>query len=169
MSLNFIEYERKAPFLFPPSIEDWLPQGHLTCFVVEIVEQLDLRPLTEPYAGRRSQAHNRGMLVALLFYGYAAGISSSRKLRCSTYDSVPFRYIVANQHPALDTIPNFRKRFLKELSQLFVQFYLWRIRWGCSSCVVAVLTTAKLRQMDINIRSSAMNIHASWRPKLRPK
>jgi transposase len=124
MSVNFFECDRKTPFLFPPSIEDWLPQGHLARFVVEIVEQLDLRSLTESYAGRGSQPHNPSMLVALLFYGYAVGIFSSRKLERSTYDSVAFRYIAANQHPDHDTIANFRKRFLKELSQLFVQILL---------------------------------------------
>jgi hypothetical protein len=38
MSVNFFECDRKTPFLIPPSIEDWLPQGHLARFVVEIVE-----------------------------------------------------------------------------------------------------------------------------------
>jgi transposase len=124
MSVNFFECDRKTPFLFPPSIEDWLPQGHLARFVVEIVERLDLRSLTESYAGRGSQPHNPAMLVALLFYGYAVGIFSSRKLERSTYDSVAFRYIAANQHPDHDTIAGFRKRFLKELTGLFVQILL---------------------------------------------
>lgn len=124
MSVNFFECDRKTPFLFPPSIEDWLPQDHLARFVVDIVEQLDLRSLTESYAGRGSQPYNPAMLVALLFYGYAVGIFSSRKLEGSTYDSVAFRYIAANHHPDHDTIASFRKRFLKELSDLFVQILL---------------------------------------------
>jgi transposase len=124
MSLNFIECDRKTSFLLPPSIEDWLPQGHLARFVVEIVERLDLSSLTESYAGRGSQPHNPAMLVALLFYGYAVSIFSSRKLERSTYDSVAFRYIAANSHPDHDTIANFRKRFLKELTGLFVQILL---------------------------------------------
>jgi transposase len=124
MSVNFIEWDRKTPFLLPPSIEDWLPEGHLARFIVDIVEQLDLGALTESYAGRGSQPHNPAMLVALLFYGYAVGIFSSRKLERSTYDSVAFRYIAANSHPDHDTIANFRKRFLKELSGLFVQILL---------------------------------------------
>ena len=61
------------------------------------------------------------MMVALLFYGYATGVFSSRKLERETYDSVALRYVAANRHPDHDTIANFRKRFLKELSALFVQ------------------------------------------------
>ena len=127
MSVNFIEWDRKTPFLLPPSIEDWLPEGHLARFVVEIVEQLDLSSLTEPYTGRGSQPHHPAMLVALLFYGYAVGVFSSRKIERSTYDSVAFRYLAANSHPDHDTIAHFRKRFLKELTGLFVQI-LWVAR-----------------------------------------
>ena len=61
------------------------------------------------------------MLVALLFYGYATGVFSSRKLEQATYDSVAFRYISAGEHPDHDTIANFRKRFLDELEGLFKQ------------------------------------------------
>jgi hypothetical protein len=48
-------------------------------------------------------------------------VFSSRQLERATYDSVAFRYMAANEHPDHDTIANFRKRFLKELSELFVQ------------------------------------------------
>jgi transposase len=61
------------------------------------------------------------MLVALLFYGYATGVFSSRKLERSTYDSITFRYIAANTHPDHDTIASFRRRFLIQLTQHFVQ------------------------------------------------
>src|SRR5208337_3936124 len=61
------------------------------------------------------------MLVALLFYGYATGCFSSRKIERNTYDSIAFRYIAANTHPDHDTIAVFRRRFLAELKRLFVQ------------------------------------------------
>ena len=105
----------------PPSIQDWLPEKHLARFVVEIVEQLNLQPLKASYSGRGSQPYNPEMLVALLFYGYATGVFSSRKLERSTYDSVAFRYIAANKHPDHDTIAEFRKRFLPELTKIFVE------------------------------------------------
>jgi hypothetical protein len=80
--------------------------------------------LKASYAGRGSQPYNPAMLLALLFYGYATGVFSSRKLERSTYDSVAFRYIAANSHPDHDTIATFRKRFLKEISKLFVQILM---------------------------------------------
>lgn len=61
------------------------------------------------------------MLLALLFYGYATGTFSSRKIERATYDSIAFRYNSANEHPDHDTICTFRRRFLDQLRDLFVQ------------------------------------------------
>jgi transposase len=121
MKVTFVQVDRETLYLLPPSIQDWLPEKHLARFVVEIVEQIDLRPLKASYSGRGSQAYNPEMLVALLFYGYATGVFSSRKLERSTYDSVAFRYIAANTHPDHDTIAAFRKRFLPQLTKIFVE------------------------------------------------
>ena len=121
MSGRFVSVDRDTAYLLPPSVQEWLPENHLARFVVEIVEQLDLRQLTTAYGGRGSDACHPAMLVGLLFYGYATGVFASRKLERETYDSVAFRYVAANQHPDHDTIATFRKRFLKELSALFVE------------------------------------------------
>lgn len=121
MSGRFVSVDRDTAYLLPPSVQDWLPENHLARFVVEIVEQLDLGKLTTAYSGRGSDAFHPAMMVGLLFYGYATGVFSSRKLERETYDSVAFRYVAANKHPDHDTIATFRKRFLKELSALFVQ------------------------------------------------
>jgi transposase len=121
MSGRFVSVDRDTAYLLPPSVQDWLPANHLARFVVEIVEQLDLAPLTAAYRGRGSDAFHPAMLTALLFYGYATGVFSSRQLERATHDSVAVRYVAANRHPDHDTIATFRKRFLSELSALFVQ------------------------------------------------
>ena len=77
-----------------------------------------------PYTGVGSEAFHPEMLLALLFYGYATGVFSSRKLEQATYDSIAFRYIAANTHPDHDTIATFRKRFLEQLKPLFLQILL---------------------------------------------
>ena len=120
----FKQCDRETVYLFPPSVQDWLPEGHLARFVVEIVEQCNLERLKASYAGRGSEAYSPEMLVALLFYGYATGVFSSRKLERSTYDSVAFRYVAANSHPDHDTIATFRRRFLPMLKGLFVQILM---------------------------------------------
>jgi transposase len=124
MSTHFKAVDRQTLYLFPPSVEDWLPEQHLARFVVDVVSKLDLHKLKMPYTGVGSEAFNPEMLLALLFYGYATGVFSSRKLEQATHDSIAFRYIAANTHPDHDTLATFRKRFLPELQPLFVQILL---------------------------------------------
>lgn len=118
---NFIITDRKTDYLLPPSLEDWLNEDHLARFVVEVVDQLDISNLTRQYAGRGSKAHHPATLLAILVYGYATGVFSSRKLERATYDSVAFRYLAAGSHPDHDTLATFRRRFVGELEGLFVQ------------------------------------------------
>ena len=124
MAVEFVTIDRDTPYLLPPSIQDYLPDDHLARFVVEIVDQLDLQGLLGVYAGKGKKPYHPAMLVALLFYGYATGTFSSRKLEQASYDSIAYRYICANTQPDHDTIASFRKRFLKELEGFFVQILL---------------------------------------------
>ena len=124
MPAEFILIDRDTPQLFPASVQDYLPEKHLARFVVEIVDQLDLKRLVGAYRGTGSAAYHPAMLVSLLFYGYATGVFSSRKLAQATYDSIAFRFICANSHPDHRTIADFRKRFLGELEALFVEILL---------------------------------------------
>ena len=118
---NFIVTDRKTDYLLPPTLDDWLNQDHLARFIVEVVDSLDLSKLTRQYAGRGSKAYHPATLLAILVYGYATGIFSSRRLEQATYDSVAFRYIAAGSHPDHDSLATFRRRFLDELNDLFVQ------------------------------------------------
>jgi transposase len=118
---RFIIADRKTAYLLPPSLEDWLNEDHLARFIVEVIDGLDLSNLTRQYAGRGSKAHHPATLLAILVYGYANNVFSSRKLERATYDSVAFRYIAAGSHPDHDTLASFRRRFLGEVIDLFVQ------------------------------------------------
>lgn len=118
---RFRPIDRDTDFLLPPSVQEWLPEGHLARYVVEVVEGLDLSVLERAYAGRGSKAYHPAMLLSLLIYGYATGTFSSRKIERATYDSLAFRYIACNRHPDHDTLANFRRRFGQEFEAVFVQ------------------------------------------------
>lgn len=120
----FKEYDRNISYLLPPSVDEWLPDDHLARFVVEIVDRLDLSSINCKYSYRGEKAYDPAVLLGLLFYGYATGTFSSRKIEEKTYTCIDFRYIAANQHPDHDTIANFRKRFLPQLNSLFLQILI---------------------------------------------
>ena len=121
---NFRMIDRQTGFLLPPSVDDWIPERHLARFVVEVIEGLDLRVMSESYRGSGSASYHPSVLLGIMVYGYATGVFSSRKLERATYDSVAFRFIAANDHPDHDTIATFRRRFLNQIEGRFVQVLL---------------------------------------------
>ena len=103
---------------------DCLPPDHLARFVVDSVAQLDLSALYAQYGTRGGEPYAPEVLLSLLLYGYATGVFSSRKIERATYEAVPFRFIAGNLHPDHDTLATFRRTFLPELKNLFVQVLL---------------------------------------------
>jgi transposase len=106
------------------SLEDAVPPNHLARFIVDVIAQLDLGAIYARYGERGGEAIAPEVLLALLFYGYATGLFSSRKIEKATYESLPFRFIGGGLHPDHDTLASFRKTFLPELKDLFVQILL---------------------------------------------
>lgn len=124
MSKAFRAYNLDQQLLLPPSLHDWLPEGHLARFVVDVVAQLELGEIYQAYQeedGRGMAAYHPAMMVSLLLYGYCLGVVSSRKLERATYEDVGFRYVSGDQHPDHDTIASFRQRHLPSLARLFGQ------------------------------------------------
>src|SRR3990172_637570 len=103
---------------------DALPANHLARFVVDVIAQLDLSEIYARYAPRGGEPFAPEILLGGLFYGYASGVFSSRKIEKATYESIPFRFLAGGLHPDHDTIAHFRKAFLVEIERLFVKILL---------------------------------------------
>src|SRR6476646_9186469 len=124
MSERFRSCSLDQPLLLPPSLQDWLPERHLARFIAQVVETLDLSRILSQYGrkdGRGKPAYHPTLMVRLLLYGYAVGVRSSRRIEKATYGEVAFRYLAADQHPDHDSIAEFRKVHLEQLSGLFLQ------------------------------------------------
>ncbi len=121
MAQNFIACDREQELLLPPSLRDWLPVDHLAWFVLDAVEQFDLRAIEGSYRadGWGRPAHDPSMMVALLFYAYAIGERSSRAIERRCFEDVAVRVITANQRPDHATIARFRVRHRDALADLF--------------------------------------------------
>jgi transposase len=121
MAQNFIGCDRGQELLLPPSLREWLPEGHLAWFVIDAVAQFDLGAF---YGGYRADGHGRAahdpaMMVALLLYAYAIGERSSRRIERRCVEDVATRVICANQAPDHTTIARFRQRHEGALAELF--------------------------------------------------
>jgi transposase len=114
-----IDYERALDQTI--TIRDVLPPDHLARFIVQVILMLDVSAIYAKYSDEGGEAYAPELLLGLLFYGYATGVFSSRKIEKATYESIPFRFLAGGWHPDHDTIANFRKTFLPEIGELFAQ------------------------------------------------
>lgn len=124
MSRKFTQPDYEGTLNTPISLGEALPANHLARFVVDIVAQLDLSKIYGRYKSMGGVAIAPEVLLALLFYGYATGKFSSRKIEKATYEDLGYRFVAGGLHPDHDTIANFRKTFLVELQGLFVEVLL---------------------------------------------
>lgn len=120
---TFRPYEPDQMYLMPPSLKEWLSEGHLAYFVMDVVAGLDLSGIFEKYGGpaRGTVPYDPRMMVGVLVYGYSVGVASSRKIERKMEEDVAFRVIAAGEHPDFRTISDFRKEHLESLKGLFVQ------------------------------------------------
>jgi len=124
VSNQFLEIDRSQPITLPGNLEGWLDGNDLAHFIVEVVEALDTHEIEAAYRGGGSAPYPPKMLLALLFYCYAKGIFSSRKIERATYELIPVLYLTGGLHPDHDSINSFRRRFLPQFEALFVQVLL---------------------------------------------
>jgi transposase len=117
-------YEPLQSFLLPPSPLDWLPEGHLARFILELVDEaLDLSAIYSYYEReeRGYPPHHPKMMVALLLYAYSVGVPSSRRIARRCEEDIAFRVIAANTRPDYSCISEFRRIHLEALAGLFIQ------------------------------------------------
>ena len=123
MSKIFRSWDVAQGWLLPPSVHEFVPEGHLAHFVRDTVrEGLDLRAIIDSYDIDRGQPpYHPAMMTALLLYGYSRGVYSSRRLAQACEERVDFMAVTGLNKPDFRTIAEFRRRHLKALSDLFVQ------------------------------------------------
>ena len=123
MPTSFRRYAPEQDLLLPPSLGEWLPEGHLAYFISEVVEELDLTVFYAPYEGdgRRKSPYEPRMMLKILLYAYTTGVFSSRKIAKKLEEDVAMRVLAANNFPQHRTICDFRKRHLEDFKALFIQ------------------------------------------------
>jgi len=124
MSKHFRPWKIDQTQLLPAAVEDYVPQGHISRFIVALVrESLDLSDtITASYtSGLGQPPFDPRLMTALLLNAYANGIYASRRLIRACEERADFMMIAAGDPPDFRTISQFRKRHLEALAGLFVQ------------------------------------------------
>ena len=123
MPTTFRPYQPDQLLMLPESLQDWLPEGHLSQHVSDLVDGLDLGVFYERYEGdgRRKSPYEPRMMVKVLIYGYATGVFSSRRIAKKLEEDVAFRVLGAGNFPSHRTVCEFRRRHLADFKRLFVE------------------------------------------------
>ena len=111
-------------------MREWLSEGHLAWFVVDAVEEMEIRAFYAAYRndGWGAAAYDPKVMVGVLLYAYCLGLRSSRRLARALEEDVGFRVVAANQRPDFRTICRFRAEHEEALKS--------RLQSGCTGSAV---------------------------------
>ena len=132
MAKTFRTYVPEQNLLLPASLREWLPDDHLSYFVSDVVDQLDLSEIERVYEEeeRGQPPYHPRMMTKILLYGYCVGVFSSRRIQKRLVEDVAFRVLAAGNQPNFRTISDFRKLHLKALEELFQQMLRLTLETG---------------------------------------
>jgi len=123
MAKAYRAYLPEQDLLLPPSLREWLPEGHLAYYVSDVVDQLDLSAIHAVYEKelRGQPPYDPRMMTKVLVYGYCVGVFSSRRIQKRLQEDIGFKVLAAGNEPDFRTISDFRKIHLAALQGLFEQ------------------------------------------------
>jgi transposase len=146
MAKGYRPVDRDQPFLLPPDMREWLPAGHPVWLVIEAVRLLD----TSGFHARRktggagAAGYDPDMLVTLLIWAYANGVTSSRRIERLCGQDVAFRVICAGGVPDHVTVARFRQQFAETAAALFAQVLVLCARLGMGQAGTVALDGTKI-------------------------
>ena len=146
MAKDYLPVDRDQAFLLPPDMRDWLPAGHAVWLVIEAVRLLD----TSAFHARRrtggagAAGYDPDMLLTLLIWAYANGVTSSRRIEALCGQDVAFMVICAGRAPDHVTIARFRQQFAETAAGLFAQVLVLCARLGMGRVGVVALDGTKI-------------------------
>jgi transposase len=147
MGKTYRPYLPEQDLLLPPSLRDWLPEGHLAYFVSDLIDELDLSAIESYYEQeeRGYPPYHPRMMTKILVYGYCVGVFSSRRLQKRLQEDVAFRVLAAGNHPDFRTLSDFRKIHLGTLQGLFEQVLRMALELGALKLGRVAIDGSKLK------------------------
>jgi transposase len=118
---QFISADYEATLEVQVRLGDLLAADHPARFLVDLLKVVDFGAFRARFGVKGGRPYDPVVLCGLLLYGYLRGLFSARKLERATYEDVGYRYVAGNLHPDHDTLAHFRKTFLAEIAEVFVQ------------------------------------------------
>ena len=118
------DMDREQMWLFPPTLDDLLPEDHPARFVAEFVDALGREGWAEMGVGidgdpLGAPAYHPRALLSVWLYGFMTGVRSSRKLEAGCRDQIPYLWLTGWQYPDHNTLWRFYRRHRQGMRTLF--------------------------------------------------
>ena len=114
-------YSQDQMFLLPPSLKDFVDEGHPAQVVNDLVEKLDLSVLEKRYGDMGQPAHVPRMMLKVILYGYSVGLFSSRKWMQACQENLAFKFLAGMEQPSYRTFIEFLQRHQDDLPAVFYE------------------------------------------------
>lgn len=134
---KFKPSSKEQLFLLPPSVEDFIPVGHLARIVNDVVETIDVTEIEGKYSYLGQKSYHPHLLLKILFYGYSIGIRSGRKIAAACESDTAFMFLTAMYKPDFRTINDFRKDNIDFIQKAFV--HVVQVCKGLGMCKAGML------------------------------
>jgi len=118
--LMFRRYDQSQPFLLPPSLQDFVEEGHPAHVINDLVDQLDMSVLEARYGNLGQPAYHPRLMLKVILYGFTVGTFSSRKLQRACQENLAFKYLAGMATPVFRTFIEFRQRHRDDMQEVFV-------------------------------------------------
>jgi transposase len=166
---KFKPYRKNQFMLFPKSIDDYVSQNHLSRTIDSIVERLDTKDIEDKYSSLGQNTYHPKILIKLLFYGYAIGERSGRKISSKCETDTAYIYLSQMYKPDFRTINDFRKNNILELSQYFIDILRMCKELGLISVGQMNIDGTKIKANAANRRTQTKEGYQRWIKRIDQK
>jgi len=132
-------------YLLPPSVESVLGSDHLCFFVGGLVEKLDLSRFDQAYGPVGGQLYHPSLMLKVWLYGYALGVTSSRRLEQRIREDLAFRYLAGGSTPDFWSLNAFRSRHGRAINDCFTQVVEQARRLGMGRLGTVAIDTTRIK------------------------
>jgi len=149
-------------YLLPPSVEDFIPAGHLAKVINDVVETIDVKAIETKYSILGQKSYHPHLLLKLLFYGYSTGVRSGRKIASACEQDTAFMYLAAMYKPDFRTINDFRKNNIEFIQQSFVHIVQLCKGLGMCKAGMIILDGTKLKANASAEKTKSKEQYEQW-------
>ena len=166
---KFKPYNINQTMLLPLSIHDFVKDGSLAKLVNKVVEQLDTKKIEDKYSEYGQNSYSPKILLKLLFYGYAMGERSGRKIEYKCQTDTGYMYLSQMYNPNFRTINDFRKNNLEEISGYFVKIVHMCKEFGMIKIGQINIDGTKIKANASNRRTKTKDEYKKWKEKIEKR